>query len=476
MAQQAGHGERTGRTGATRPTAGHTAGRDGRASHTAGRDERVGRTTGRDGRAGQTPHVVEAVAGTPDDLSEGITRRRFLWFGGATALTLALSGPMLTGCRSERGDEIFRHTRTIIDDADREVTIPTADTIERVYFTSGLAEVYMFTLNPDLIVGNSAAFDSKQMEYLPERLGELPVLGSLSGNGEIDREELLAKDVQIVFSISGVGLTAENISDAQELQDATGIPCVLVDGSFDKIAQAYRFLGDILGTTDRAEELAVFLENIYNDVTAAVGDVPEEDKPTLYYAEGPLGTQTEPNVSQHALTFLIGGARNVAAEGQTQELGMTQVNLEQILKWNPEVIVAWDSVWRGGADQIIRTSESWATIDAVKNGRVYTMPNAPFAWCDRPPGVNRFIGIQWVANMLHPDLYDVDMVEEAQKYYKTVYNYDLSTDRALDLLGNSYPPYGKEAKYTYSEGYEPDTSTSTGLSQDDMTERQSGGY
>ena len=65
------------------------------------------------------------------------------------------------------------------------------------------------------------------------------------------------------------------------------------------------------------------------------------------------------------------------------------------------------------ADEIIRTDEKCSHISAVKNGRVYTMPNAPFAWCDRPPGVNRFLGVQWIANMLYPDRYEVDMVEES---------------------------------------------------------------
>ena len=45
------------------------------------------------------------------------------------------------------------------------------------------------------------------------------------------------------------------------------------------------------------------------------------------------------------------------------------------------------------ADEIIRTDEKWSHISDVKNGRVYTMPNAPFAWCNRPPGVNRFLGV-----------------------------------------------------------------------------------
>lgn len=96
------------------------------------------------------------------------------------------------------------------------------------------------------------------------------------------------------------------------------------------------------------------------------------------------------------------------------------------------------------ADEIIRTDEKWSHISAVKNGRVCTMPNAPFAWCDRPSGANRFLGVQWIANMLYPDRYDVDMVKEVKKFYSLLYWVDITDDDARELLGNSYPPYGKQ--------------------------------
>ena len=96
------------------------------------------------------------------------------------------------------------------------------------------------------------------------------------------------------------------------------------------------------------------------------------------------------------------------------------------------------------ADEIIHTDEKWSHISAVKNGRVYTMPNAPFAWCDRPPGVNRFLGVQWIANMLYLDRYDVDMVEEVKNFYSFLYSVDITDDDARELHGNSYPPYGKQ--------------------------------
>ena len=375
-----------------------------------------------------------------------ISRRAFLKFGGAAALTIALPGAIgsLAGCRSEAGDAIFRHTRTVTDHAGREVAIPTADALERIYYTSPLAQIYVFTLAPELQGGTGTQFTSSQLKFLPEGTDQLKYMGSISAGGEIDREMLMKEDIQLIFSISGVELSPSNISDAEDLQNATGIPVVLVDGSFDKIIEAYRFVGDIMGLSERASGIATYLDGIYQDVTNAVKDIPDSEKVSIYYAEGPSGLSTEPSVSQHARIFEVAGAYNVAqVEESTSGFGMSAVSLESVIKWDPEVIIAWDAEVRGGAAEYIKVNDAWSGIKAVKNGRVYTMPSLPFAWVDRPNGVNRWLGLQWIANMLYPDRYDVDMVHEAKEFYKRLYWYELTDDEALMLLGNSYPPYGK---------------------------------
>jgi iron complex transport system substrate-binding protein len=170
--------------------------------------------------------------------------------------------------------------------------------------------------------------------------------------------------------------------------------------------------------------------------------VPDDEKITLYYAEGPEGLQTEPESSQHALTFKLAGAINVAQVEEIPDLGMSNVSMEHVLKWDPEVIVAWDRRVQGGADKLIREEPEWADIRAVKTGRVYTMPASPFAWCDRPPGVNRLIGIQWVANLLYPQYYDVDMVDVTEEYFKNMYGIDVDRDAVEKMLGNSYTKKG----------------------------------
>lgn len=364
-------------------------------------------------------------------------RRAFVKvLGAGMLLTLA---PALGGCSGGFGLAATGE-REVTDDVGRALSIPAPAALERIYFTSALAQIFCFTLNPDLLAGSAIQFTTAELPYLPEGSGDLPYMGSLADDGEINREMLMAEGVQLVLSISATGLTQANISDAQDLQDATNIPVFLLDGSMECIGACYQTLGALFGREERAAELAAYCEDVYERVTAAVGDIPPEERVRLYYAEGPEGLQTEPDASMHALVFAVAGANNVAAVPENEGVGMSNVSLEQVLAWDPEVIIAWSYEIQGGADEDIRANPNWSTISAVRDGRVYTMPNIPFTWLDRPPAVNRFLGVQWVANMLYPDRYDVDMVQVGCEFYRLFYQCEVSEDEMRTFLGNSYPP------------------------------------
>ena len=66
------------------------------------------------------------------------------------------------------------------------------------------------------------------------------------------------------------------------------------------------------------------------------------------------------------------------------------------------------------------------------------MPSVPFSWCGCSPAVNRILGIQWIANMLYPEAYDIDMVKVTKKFYSLLYHANVTDEQAREILGNSY--------------------------------------
>jgi len=52
---------------------------------------------------------------------------------------------------------------------------------------------------------------------------------------------------------------------------------------------------------------------------------------------------------------------------------------------------------------------AWSPVAAVRARRVHLSPTLPFGWVDFPPGVNRLIGLWWLAKMLYPELFAEDV-------------------------------------------------------------------
>ena len=157
---------------------------------------------------------------------------------------------------------------------------------------------------------------------------------------------------------------------------------------------------------------------------------------------------TDPSGSQHSQVIDICGGINVADCQLTPGNGMTQVSMEQVMNWNPEVIIT-------SSPQFYATVYSdplWASVDAVKNKRVYLAPQNPFCWIDRPQGPHLIIGTAWTAKMLYPDLFkDMDLSKLTREFYSEFFHYDL-TDKELDMLLNP----SAEVKDVSEKGKSPD--------------------
>jgi iron complex transport system substrate-binding protein len=81
----------------------------------------------------------------------------------------------------------------------------------------------------------------------------------------------------------------------------------------------------------------------------------------------------------------------------------------------------------------IWTDSAWQLVTAVRNREVYEAPQYPFSWLDRPPSVNRIIGIKWMANLFYPEIFRYDMRQETLRFYETFYHVRL-TEAQLDQL------------------------------------------
>ena len=364
-------------------------------------------------------------------------RRKFV----AVALLGLLALPLAAGCAGDQGGEGQEPVpeagqqqeqaaeREITDMAGRTVVIPTQ--VDAVYCAVPTGEAMVATLAPEKIIGWVNEPSEATMEYLPENLASLPVIGGWMGQeATASMEDIikLAPDV-IVYMSSGSLISTDEVPD--QISQQTGIPVVCVSSDLDKTAEVYRTLGDWIGEAERGEQLATYYEDKFDEVMAKIDAIPESERPTVYYAENADGLATDPTGSQHTEVLDHCKVVNVADVEMKSGQGRTEVSIEQVIEWNPEIILCHSGFVL--ADDIM-TNPQWADIQAVKDGKVYTTPAIPFNWFDRPPNVMRLLGIEWFASVCYPSI-DIDIEQEVRDFYSLFYNVDL-TDEQLQALLN----------------------------------------
>jgi iron complex transport system substrate-binding protein len=150
---------------------------------------------------------------------------------------------------------------------------------------------------------------------------------------------------------------------------------------------------------------------------------------------------TDPEGSSHTEVFTLVGARNVAdiaLDDAFEGYGMSPVSLEQVIAWDPEYIfVASDPEGEMNVYDHITAGGDWGTVEAVETGNVYQIPHGPFDWLDRPYSIARILGIQWVGDLLYPELWDIDIRQTTKEFYRLFYHYDLSDAQFLELTKNA---------------------------------------
>lgn len=305
---------------------------------------------------------------------------------------------------------------TVRDGAGR--VIPRPARVARVFPAGPPAAIMLYTLAPDLLIGWPRANRPDELAFLLPEIGARPEVGRLTGRGNTaNLEVVLQARPDLILDVGTISDTYTSLAD--RVQGQTGIPYGLLDGSLSRIDDAYRSLGQLLGLDAQAAALASHARATLDTVRERVGRVADTARPRVYYARGPQGLETglEGSINVESIAFL--GARNVAS---AQRGGLATVSLEQVLAWDPEVIVTINRDFF----RAVRNDPAWASIAAVRSGRVHLSPRLPFGWVDFPPSVNRLVGLRWLGRALYPDLFPEDLRPLTREFYRIFYHVDIS--------------------------------------------------
>ena len=325
-------------------------------------------------------------------------------------------------------------TRSVTDRIGRTVRVPLEPKRIACFFGPSYEKVFLLGSADQVAV--MSIRQPPWAEKLNPNLKKIPLMPSYS---DPDVEKILELGIDLVFYWQ--------FPRQIEKMSAAGIPVVCplsgdkMPTSMDAYIRGYkeeiRFYGEVLG--EKAKRIAnAYCANYdrkISRVLSITSKIPVSQRPKVYYITGRnvFGTQGRYSLG-HWLVEIAGGT--FAAKDLTQY--MVDVSMEQIIMWNPDLIVV------GGltSPDAILTDPRWQEIKAVKEKRIYTAPEGVFIWGHGSSEV--FLFVMYLAKILHPDKFqELNLEQEVKDYYAQFYHYPLNNDEVNRIL-NRLPPAGFE--------------------------------
>lgn len=314
-------------------------------------------------------------------------------------------------------------TVTITDMLGRKVTMPR--TINRILALHPIPTGLLAIMAPQKQVSIDMVFQkslaNNQPQYTPEeyqRLSGLPVTGVYFKG--LSTEQILELHPDVVITMVG----DPNIDKEQQ---QTGIPFFAVSKApTSSYETTIRLVGQIIGQQQRADELADFWAKTVDGVVARTAQLPDADRPTVMYTgqNGDiLGTPGKNTV--FGSTIDTAGGKNVGDQLPTADAATESntVTIEQIIKWNPDIIIASGAATKAK----IMSDPQWKTLKAVQSKHVYA-PRA-FAGLD---GLQAVLGMVWVQGIVADGdsaAAEQHLTDVVQSYYTLFYGHPLTDEQ-----------------------------------------------
>lgn len=291
---------------------------------------------------------------------------------------------------------------------------PGPNITQRVFSAGAPADMLLLAVAPEKLVGLSS-FDFSRQTAIPfhDDIRALPKLGRLAGRAStLSLESLLALKPDLVVDCGNADETW--LSQARQVSAQTQIPWLLINGELRRSPEQLLAAGEALGVDSRARA-QVRLARRFVDEALAFSHSPGA-KLSFYAARGARGLETGLQGSLHTEAAELLGLHNVAQIPGRQ--GLTQVSMENLLSWQPDIILVQDAV----TAQYLREDPVWQGVNAVANQRILFLSGLPFGWLDAPPGINRLLGLRRLHAWLDPQVnasFKADMQRYSELFWHT---------------------------------------------------------
>lgn len=233
-------------------------------------------------------------------------------------------------------------------------------------------------------------------------------------------ESILARDPDVVIQWGNRGddliMPLENV----------GLNVVGLNyGTQEDLETWVTLFGTMIGESDRAADLIAWQRSTLAALQEQAANLDGERPRILYFNRlreelrvAGKGTYNDFYIQ------LVGGTNPASAVTE-----FTTVNAEQVLAWNPDIILVGN--FDDATPQDVYDNPLWQDMPAVVNKRVYKVPLGGYRW--DPPNQESPLLWRWLAVLAFPDVYDFDLRADIREAYQVLYTHT-PTEAQIDQI------------------------------------------
>lgn len=311
-------------------------------------------------------------------------------FGGIAIFVLT---SLFTGCGNSPGEDSAKisaesEQNVIEDDLGRKIFVNKK--FEKIAVTSASF------LEPLHAVGGEIVGRPDSKNQMPDWAKNISSVGKVY---QIDVERLLACNPDCVIINKGMNEKLLGVLDENK------IPAVGIEmKTYDEVKHGIKIFSQLTGNIDKGEKI---VSDMDNEVNRVLENMPHEKKRVAILHSTAQGLTVQLDGSIAGGIVKMFGWENVAS-GMTpleKNPDAAPYSMEKLAEQNPEIIFVTsmgnvDEI-KAGMEEMIASNAAWQTIGAIKENRIYYLPQDLFLLS---PGLRYPEAVNFMAKLIYPNL------------------------------------------------------------------------
>ena len=343
---------------------------------------------------------------------------------------------------------------TVTDMIGREVEVIPGSYQRVVCVGAGALRMYSYIGSVDLLAGvedidntslaeRPMMFDSVARPYMlayGESFTDLPSCGVGGPMAQAaEAEKILSCNPDIVIS------EFEDVEKSDALQDQLGVPVITLStgskGVFDdKFYGSMELLGKVFAEDQKAADLVSYVKAEAEAISAAVAEIPEEEKPSVYICGlGNWGTTDHLMTAENYVSFQIAGVKNVVSGLGIQGVGPIEEEKFVELSQDMDIIIMDAAAVKNIKPLYAEDPTMFDTCKAWQNGEVYLEMAYNAYYTNYEIAL---INTWFIAKTVYPEAFaDIDLTAKTNEVTQKFFGMDLAD--AIFACPSSFGGYQK---------------------------------